>query len=88
MATPADMPKRTTPPPRDPNIRLRLVELLSSVLDEVAQDGPLPQGDPHPAMEFLPELISSIAAYSTITFAVQQAKTATTRRITENGMGA
>lgn len=73
MATPADMPKRIPTSPGGPRTRLRLMLLLGNVLDEVERDGALPNGQPHPAMEFLPELVSAVAAYSSMTFAVFQA---------------
>lgn len=83
MATPADMPKSLITTAGGRWMRLRLMEVLGNVLDEVERDGALPNGQPHPAMEFLPELVTAVAAYSSMTLAVSQAASA--RRVNDSG---
>lgn len=67
--TPNDMPALRVPQKLPSSTRHRITTLLNNVLDHVDAEGAFPDGKPNRAFEFLPELISAAAAFSTMTMA-------------------
>ncbi|GAA4954661.1 hypothetical protein GCM10023238_21590 [Streptomyces heliomycini] len=53
-------------------LRKRLVTLVDAVLNDIDRDGPMPNGKPHVAFEFLPELVNAVTAYSAHTLEVHR----------------
>lgn len=53
-------------------LRKRLITLMDNVLDDIDRDGTMPNGKPHAAFEFLPELVNAVSAYSAHTLEVHR----------------